>query len=181
MSCEKVLRYHAVDGIVYSSDIEIGKPSHNIGRRDIILDRLGRPKRHVHPLEPYEMGRARFGESYPANGELRPAKVNEIDALTDTGVIHTIDSLEMPADVSLTIAKLIRGSKQSTNARSDDQAGLDWVLQGREPTHDEVSRAELQGVVRTWVEDADEPDDTANGPDADSIAMPSYIVLCPLG
>ena len=176
----KVLRYHAVDGIVYSSDIEIGKTVHKtLEGGDIILDHTGGKNGTFTLSSPTKWEGHDSGESYPANGELRPAKVNALDALTDTGVIHTIDSLEMPADVSLTIAKLIRGSKQSTMLDLMARAGLDWVLQGREPTHEEVSRAELQGVVRTWAEDTDEPEEPNNGPDADSLAMPSYTVLCP--
>ena len=170
----KVLRYHAVDGVIYSADVEVGKTVHKtLEGGEIILNRQEGKNGSYTLSSPTKWEGHDSGESFPSNGELRPATISQLDALTDTGVIHTIDSLEMPADVSLTIAKLIRGSKQNTMLDLMVRGGLEWVLQGREPTHEEVTRAELHGVVRTWAQEhADEPD-------INSLAMPSYTVLCP--
>ncbi len=55
------------------------------------------------------------------------------------------------------------------------RAGLAWVLEGREPSLDEVQRVALGGFVRTW----DEEEDDGDAGDNDSPAMPSYTVLCP--
>jgi hypothetical protein len=78
----------------------------------------------------------------------------------------------MAADIKITIAKLIRGSKQTTMAELMDRAGLSWVLEGREPSKDEIRHAQLHGVVRP-------SDEETPMPDLDSLALPSYTVLCP--
>ena len=178
----KVLRYHAVDGVIYSSDVEVGKTVHKtLHGGEIILSKAEGKNGSLSLSSPTKWQGYDSGESLPANGELRAAHVTRYDAITQTGVIHTIDSLEMPADVSLSIAKLIRGSRQNTMLDLMTRAGLDWVLQGREPTFGEISRAQLQGHVRLWDEDGvDAPDDEGKKrPDMNSLAMPSYTVLCP--
>jgi uncharacterized surface protein with fasciclin (FAS1) repeats len=109
----------------------------------------------------------------PANGEIRGAIVTHTDALTSTGAIHTVDSVVMPADVQISIAKLVRGSSQRTMIDLMVRAGLGWILDGREPNSDELQRAQLTGIVRAW------DNDTAPLPDIDSLALPAYTVLCP--
>ncbi|ORX38916.1 hypothetical protein BD324DRAFT_617870 [Kockovaella imperatae] len=171
----KVLRYHAIDGVIYSADIESGKSVYKtIEGGDIILDRSSGKNGNLSLSSPTKWKDHDSGEAFPANGELRPARISQLDALTSTGVVHTIDSLEMPADVSLTIAKLIRGSKQNTMMDLMIRAGMEWILQGREPTNEEVNAAQLHGVVQTWSSDGEN-----DGDEADSLAMPSYTVLCP--
>lgn len=110
------------------------------------------------------------GADLPSNGELRPARVSHADALTSTGVIHKIDSVMLPADVHFTIGKLVKGAKQSTMADLMRRAGLGWVLDGREPTADEVQQA--------VIESAQAPSGRSE-PDPESPAMPSYTLLCP--
>jgi len=89
-------------------------------------------------------------------------------------VIHAIDSVIKPADVSITIAKLIRGSVQNTMMNLMVRAGLSWILEGREPTSSELQRVFLDGFVLAG---DDEDDDDL--PDMDSLTTPSYTVLCP--
>lgn len=167
----KVIRYHAVEGIVYSSDVESGRTKYKTlsGGELIVTQTNG----SLAISSPTKWEGHDSGEGLPANGELRPAHVTSVDALTSTGVIHSIDSVMVPADVSLTISKLIRGSKHTTMAELLIRAGLSWILEGREPTSDEVSHAVLQGVVRVASDDNDDI------PDVDSLAMPSYTVLVP--
>lgn len=169
----KVIRYHAVDGIIYSSDVESGRTKYKtLSGGEVILTQTNGS---LALSSPTKWEGHDSGEDLPANGELRPAHVALTDALTSTGVIHTIDSVMIPADVSITISKLIRGSKYTTMGELMIRAGLGWILEGREPTSDEVSNAILQGIVRSQGTD----DDTSETPDVESLAMPSYTVLVP--
>ena len=170
----KVVRYHAVDQIVYSSDIESGRAVYQtLEGGEVILEKSKGQNATVTLQSPTKWAGFDSGEALPANGALIPASVSEFDALTNTGVIHSIDSVVMPADVKMNIAKLIRGSKQSTMMDLMLRAGLGWVLDGREPSSSEVSMAALDGRVHAW------DNDTASTPSLDSLAMPAYTVLCP--
>ena len=171
----RVVRYHAVDRIVYNSDIESGRAVYKtLEGGEVILERSKGKNSSITLSSPTKWTGHDSGEALPANGELVPATVRALDALTSTGVLHSIDNVLMPADVSISIAKLIRGSKQSTMIDLMLRAGLGWVLEGREPSTDEVSAAALSGYVHAW------DNDTAPAqPVIDSLAMPAYTVLCP--
>jgi uncharacterized surface protein with fasciclin (FAS1) repeats len=169
----KVVKYHAVDEIVYSEDLETGKQVFTtLEGGEIVLRKTGGKNSSTFVQSPNKWEGHDSGEQLPSNGELRPAKMSHFDALTSTGVIHTIDAVILPSDVFISIGKLIRGSKQSTMMDLMARAGLSWILEGRQPSANEVERAYLQGVVRTWDNETDQPD-------IDSLAMPSYTVLCP--
>jgi len=173
----KVVRYHAVDGVLYTPDVQAGRQVYKtVEGGEVVLSKTMGTNSTLRLSSPSNWEGHDSGEGIPSNGELRPAKVTHFDALTDTGVIHTIDSVMIPADVSITISKLIRGSKQNTMVDLMIRAGLAWVLEGREPTSSEVQRLALQGFVRSW---DNEDDDESDLPDEDLLAMPSYTVLCP--
>ena len=175
----KVIRYHAVDGVVFSSDVQEGSEIHKTLEGGEVLLEKSRGKNSTFSLSsPSKWSGHDSGEILPSNGELRPARVTHFDALTETGVIHTIDSVILPADVSLTVAKLIRGSRQNTMMELMVRAGLGWILEAREPSPVEVRRVALSGFVRAW-EDKDGREDDGEGDDADTLAMPSYTILCP--
>jgi len=172
----KVIRYHAITRVVYTSDIEPGRTTLNTLEGGELVLRRSKSKNGTLTLSsPTKWDGHDSGENYPANGELRPAQVGDPDALTSSGVIHTIDSVIMPADIALTIRKLIHGSRQATMVDLMVRAGLGWILEGREPTSDELAYAILQGIVKGT---DDENGDGAE-PDAESLAMPSYTVLVP--
>lgn len=172
----KLLKYHAVDRVVYTSDAEVGKQVYKTLEGGEIVFKKTKGKISSLSLQsPTRWEGFDSGEALPSNGELRPAVITHHDALTSTGTIHTIDSVVMPADLRMTIAKLIRGSKQTTMAELMDHAGLGWVLEGREPSQDEVQHAGLHGIVRS----ADDGEGEVPMPDIDSLALPSYTLLCP--
>ena len=189
----KVIRYHAVDEVLYSNDIETGRTSFNTLEGGKIVVEKAKGKNGALSLSsPTKWEGHDSGESFPSNGELRPAKIWHTDALTETGVVHTIDSVMLPADVYITVGKLVRGAKQSTMAELMIRAGLEWILQGRQPTSEEVAEAALNGIVRPrrgYGQGGDEPKDPDNNhdhdgdggsdPDPESLAMPSYVVLVP--
>jgi uncharacterized surface protein with fasciclin (FAS1) repeats len=168
-----LLKYHAVDETIYTADAEVGKRVYKTLEGGEIVFRKTKGKNSTLSLQsPTHWDGYDSGDAVPSNGELRPAKVTHLDELTSTGTVHTIDSVVMPADIKITIAKLIRGSKQTTMAELMDRAGLGWVLEGREPSQDEVHHAQLHGVVRS-------SNESVPMPDLDSLALPSYTVLCP--
>ena len=169
----KLLKYHAVDQVVYTADAEVGKQVYRTLEGGEIVFRKTKGKNFTLSLQsPTHWENHDSGDALPSNGELRPARVTHHDELTSTGTVHTIDSVVMPADIKITIAKLIRGSNQTTMAELMERAGLSWVLEGREPSKEEIHHAQLHGVVRSW-------DEETPMPDLDSLALPSYTVLCP--
>lgn len=171
----KIVRYHAITDILYSEDIEAGKHVYRtLEGGNVVLRRSRGKNGNLSLSSPTKWEGHDSGYALPSNGELRPSRVNHFDALTETGVIHTVDNVMIPADVTLTIHKLIRGSRHSTMADLMIRAGLGWILEGREPSSDEVSAATLQGLVP--VADVAEGQE---GPDAGSLAMPSYTLLVP--
>lgn len=171
----RLLKYHAVDRVVYAADAEDGKQVYKTLEGGEIVFRKTKGKNSTLYLQsPTRWEGYDSGEALPSNGELRPAVITHHDALTSTGTIHTIDAVVMPADLRMTIAKLIRGSKQTTMAELMDTAGLGWVLDGRQPSRDEVRHARLHGIVRPGDDDED-----SSLPDIDSLALPSYTLLCP--
>lgn len=164
----KIVKYHAVDKILYTQDIEDGREEYKtLHGGTVILDRTKGSNYTISLQSPERWEGHDSGDHLPSNGEIRPAIVTHADTLTSTGAIHTVDSVVMPADVQITIGKLIRGSKQSSMVDLMERAGLDWILDGREPTTDEIYRARHIGIVETM------------SPDLESLALPGYTVLCP--
>lgn len=170
----EIVKYHAVDRILYTQDIDDGRETYKtLHGGEVALERTKGKNYTISLQSPSKWEGHDSGDDLPANGEIRPAIVTHADSLTSTGAIHIIDSVVMPADVEITIGKLIRGSKQSTMVDLMSRAGLDWILDGREPTRDELYHARLTGIVEAW------DNDTATLPDLDSLALPAYTVLCP--
>ncbi|KAK8843447.1 hypothetical protein IAR55_007104 [Kwoniella newhampshirensis] len=179
----KVIKYHAVNEVVYSSDIDVGKKIHKtLEGGEIIVERTKGKNSSVLLRSPVRWGDHDSGDnSLPANGELRPARVvsDEEDALTNTGVIQTIDSVVMPADVEITLAKLLRGSKQSTMMELMLRAGLGWILEGREPSGEELQKVQLDGKIATRDHEDGQQPERGNEGGVKGLALPSYTLLCP--
>ncbi|ORY29154.1 FAS1 domain-containing protein [Naematelia encephala] len=178
----KVVKYHAVNQIVYTPDLESGKEHYTtLEGGEVTLIKTGDMNGTIVLRSPTKWEGHDSGESLPANGEYRPARITHSDSLTETGTIHTIDAVILPADVKINALKLIRGSKQSTMLDLLYRAGLGWIVEGREPDGAELQRVALEGVVQTWDEndDSGEQGDEGSDWDMDSLAMPSYTILCP--
>jgi uncharacterized surface protein with fasciclin (FAS1) repeats len=174
----KVIKYHAVNKLIYSQDVQEGRETYDtLHGGDVVLEYTSANNSTgaavISLSSPKRWADHDSGESLPANGEIRPAQVTSSDALASTGVIHVIDSVVMPADVSISIDKLVRGSRQNTMADLMVRAGLSWVLEGREPSRDEVQRAGLEGSVRAMSNNSNPV------PDIDELALPGYVVLVP--
>lgn len=167
----KVMKHHAIDETVYLGDIENGKTVHKtLGGGKLVLEQelvLNKTSVTVRALNFKQ-----HHTSLPENGELRPAALQFGNVLTETGVMHVIDQVEMPASVKITIEKLVMGAKSQTMADLMIKAGLGWVLDGREPTFDEVVAAGLEDRVASATNKSVLDDPEAH-------AMPSYTLLCP--
>ncbi|WWC91370.1 uncharacterized protein L201_006313 [Kwoniella dendrophila CBS 6074] len=183
----KVIKYHAVNDVIYSPDIEYGKKVYTtLEGGSIVVDRTKGKNGSISLRSPTKWEGYDSGDTLPSNGELRSSLVWHSDALTSTGVIHTIDSVVMPSDVKITNAKLIRGSKQNTMGDLMMRAGLGWILEGREPTSGEISAAQLEGRISLSGQHDDKGEDggdqrPAEGdePVIEDLALPSYTILVP--
>ncbi|EIW66906.1 hypothetical protein TREMEDRAFT_34308, partial [Tremella mesenterica DSM 1558] len=189
----KLVKYHMIQQIIYTPDLELGRQVYpTLEGGEIILRRTSKSSsetpehddnenNRIYNMTLYLQSPTKWqdhdsGKDLPANGELRPARIVGIDALTQTGVIHTIDEVVMPADIDINIGKLVRGSKQTTMAELLVKSGMGWILQGREPTDKEVVSAGLEGIVSPAPLE-DSPDDESA--EKYSLAMPAYTLLCP--
>lgn len=170
----KVLRYHAVEQLLYTSDIEVGlSVLKTMEGGNLVMERTDSDNFTLR--SPAKWSKHDSGASLPSNGDLRPAVMRTHNALTETGVIHIIDSVVLPSDVDISIAKLVRGAKAHTMPELMVKAGLSWILEGREPTDTEVARVGLQDVVRVMGKGGKKDDDA----DPNDLAMPAYTVLVP--
>ncbi|BGP39203.1 hypothetical protein JCM10450v2_003158 [Rhodotorula kratochvilovae] len=121
-----VLRYHAVDEIVYLDDF----PRSGGSRYPTLLDGA----ELYFERDPVNATLSVHGPTLgglPANGEPRDASVVEGDILTETGALHVLDQVELPPDLDISLEKLIRGAKANTMVDLIRAANMSWVLEGR--------------------------------------------------
>lgn len=143
-----LVEYHAVDRVVYRDDFE------EITYEDKVL---GGGKSYP-TLEGSEIwaGRSKNGSieikrgSNAGGNDGKVAKIIKTDRLTSSGVIHEIDSVQLPPTLDLTIGKLMKGASASTMASLVRKAGYEYILNGTLPQdQDEESKAlddELRGL-----------------------------------
>ncbi|GAA5970690.1 hypothetical protein JCM11641_007401 [Rhodosporidiobolus odoratus] len=161
-----VLKYHAVDEVVYLDDFpRTGGTRYPtlLDGSEIYFERNSNSTLSVH-------GPTLGG--LPANGETRDARILEGDILTETGAIHIVDQVELPAELDITLEKLLRGAKANTMVELIKAANLSWVLEGKRPVEEGGDEDELVGerVKRQRKKDDD------RGSDHDDQA---YTILCP--
>ncbi|KAM0750330.1 FAS1 domain-containing protein [Meredithblackwellia eburnea MCA 4105] len=122
-----VIQYHAIDELAYIEDFPSGGSLRypTLGGAEIYVERSGyNSSLFVH-------GPTIAGQ--PANGETRDAKVVEGDILISTGVIHVIDQVELPPDLSIDHTKLLAGAKATTMVDLIQAANMSWLLDGKTP------------------------------------------------
>ena len=156
----QLVRYHGARGLLYLENVTSPDPMPREGTvtlptlesSDLILERLANGSATVHG--PTVAG-------FPANGEQRPARIVPAASplLTETGVIHVVDQVELPPTLDIGIAKLMRGGKAATMAELMRMAGYGWIAEGSDGPN---TTALKKRRVDTHVFD-----------------RPSYTVLCP--
>lgn len=148
---EQVLRYHAIDEVVYGRDFpRAGQgsrryPTLEPGGSEIYLETKGGGGGggggdSRNSSAPNESNLSVHGPTlggFPANGEQRDGRVVETDLLTDTGVLHVLDQVELPPTVDVTVDKLMKGAKSTTMVELIREANLSWVLEGKQPHDDD--------------------------------------------
>ncbi|GAA5892238.1 uncharacterized protein JCM6883_007294 [Sporobolomyces salmoneus] len=143
---DSTLRYHALKELVYSTDFpEVDResmkyPTLEQGGSEIYLERNSTNVLvHGPTVSLGGGGNARI----PVNGDTRKGKLIEMDYLTETGVIHVVDQVELPPTVEITVDKLLKGAKSTTMVELIKQANMSWVLEGRQsPDHNEAEEEE---------------------------------------
>jgi uncharacterized surface protein with fasciclin (FAS1) repeats len=152
----KLIKYHAVQGVHYMNDIEEEEQAYKtVQGRNLMIWRNATSRNATNPqicvhappvnisIEGAEDGLHRL---VPSNGETNPAQVLYGDILTNTGVIHVIDSVKLPPNVDITLGKLVKGSaKGGTMMDLLKKAGMGWLLQGRQP---EIEELAMIGLAR---------------------------------
>jgi solute carrier family 25 carnitine/acylcarnitine transporter 20/29 len=157
-----VLRHHVVDEVVYLEDLRAGGPGKRksyptLGGGSLAFEAGGNGTIKVGESssgrQNGELQRARVlrGDAITANGYVRTRALGRpADPLTDTAergpcsALHVVDQVIIPSSVNVTVGNLLRGAKASVMADLLERAGLDWVLDGRQPTEEDI--AEL-GIV----------------------------------
>jgi solute carrier family 25 (mitochondrial carnitine/acylcarnitine transporter), member 20/29 len=81
---------------------------------------------------------------------------DRVNTLTETGVLHTIDSLMVPRSVQITLGKLVRAAGGGTMASLVTRAGMDWVLNGTAPPEDSEYAKLGKGIGWTLLVPRDE-------------------------
>ncbi|GAA5908579.1 hypothetical protein JCM6882_003683 [Rhodosporidiobolus microsporus] len=137
-----VLKYHAVDEIVYLGDF----PRSGGARYPTLLDGAEVYFEHDPQNSTLSVHGPTLG-GIPANGDTRDAAVIEGDILTETGVIHLIDQVELPAELDITLEKLLLGAKANTMVELIKAANMSWVLQGKQPPPPPKKDGEAEEVV----------------------------------
>ncbi|GAA5987107.1 hypothetical protein JCM10908_001028 [Rhodotorula pacifica] len=156
-----VLKYHAVDEVVYLDDF----PHSGGARYPTLLDGAEIYFERESTNSTLSVHGPTLG-GLPANGESRDAAIVEGDILTETGVLHVIDQVELPPDLDITLEKLMRGAKANTMLSLIRAANMTWVLDGkRAPKDDERDSIRPAGgsVVGTAHDHRDQ----------------AYTILCP--
>ncbi|TIA74661.1 hypothetical protein E3P92_01095 [Wallemia ichthyophaga] len=123
----KLINYHVINDIVYLSDMTNGTYKTLL---DTDIDLHIRDKGNATEKT---VGSLRNEVGYSLNGEERKAVIKEGDILTSSGVIHIIDQVERPAEVDITLRKLLKGSNANTMLDLFQKSGLHWLLDGDIP------------------------------------------------
>ncbi|CAO1636549.1 unnamed protein product [Parajaminaea phylloscopi] len=138
-SLRRVVEYHSIDEIVYVQDI-VGndRPYPTLEGSKIWVNRS--EEDHKIMTVRRSSGTDADGNPVVEKGFVLPAHILSRDLLTNTGVLHEIDRVEIPPDLDLTNEKLLRGAKCDTFRDLVMRAGYGFVLNGSLPAvADDVS------------------------------------------
>lgn len=146
---ESVVLHHTLDSIRYLEALKNGteRTFRTIEGTDVTIERRTRDEDVVGDDEDDSVGKdglevvitgsggwdglhARLALSSSEND------VKPINTLTQTGVMHVIDTLLLPRSVDITLGKLVRAAGGGTMASLVVRAGMEWVLNGTAPPED---------------------------------------------
>ncbi|EGG03292.1 uncharacterized protein MELLADRAFT_78612 [Melampsora larici-populina 98AG31] len=118
----RLLRYHAIQEVVYLRKIPVGD-SHRYPTLEGTEIYISKPDGDNVTLH----GPTSHG--LPLNGEIRDSEVvNKHDRLIETGSLNVINQVELPASLDIDISKLMAGAKASTMVDLIKASNMSWVL-----------------------------------------------------
>jgi uncharacterized surface protein with fasciclin (FAS1) repeats len=173
---KKLMRYHMVDEVLYTNDIPLGRRTlQTVAGEEMFLNRTwanaSNPANITDAITvlgmDYQLQNTSL--SVPANGDYLQGKLINGDMLTSSGTLHSIDRVILPANLDITIGKLIAGAKIGTMEDLLIRAKMDWVLSGEQPSQSEVARLGLKGMQTSSEASFGIPHDI----------LPAYTLLCP--
>ncbi|CAG7847090.1 SubName: Full=Uncharacterized protein {ECO:0000313/EMBL:CCA69126.1} [Serendipita indica DSM 11827] len=147
---ESVVLHHTLDSVEYFSDLRNGtdRSFRTFEGTDVSVTR---PSDDQGDIEVVFSGSGGW-DGLQAKLDMR----NRINTLTETGVLHQIDTLMIPRSVQVTLGKLVRAAGGGTMASLVTRAGFDWVLNGTAPPEDSEYAKYGQGVGWTLLVPRDE-------------------------
>lgn len=172
---KKLIRYHIVDEVSYLHDFSVGNGS----LKTVLEEQVYWNRRWRNESDPANVTDAIsvYGTEYqvgnssaylPANGDSIRGKILAGNTLTSTGALHSIDRVLLPADLDITVGKLVAGAKISTMVDLLIRAKMEWVLTGQQPT-------EETGIK---IDPAEDATPLAMRNRARTL-LPAYTLLCP--
>ncbi len=176
----KLVRYHAVEGVHYVEDIREAEAAYRtVTGQDLMIraNATGNATTITLHAPVLDLG---GNASVPSNGETNPSHVLYGDMLTDTGVIHVVDSVEVPPHVDITLDKLVRGipGKAGTMADLLRRAGMGWLLEGVEPDGEDLRLIGLPADA--WMRHKNKGASGGGAGACNATALaPAYVLLCP--
>ena len=135
----KVLKYQAVEGLLYEEDMHDGTAAlKTLVGEDLLLNRT---RMDVNCSQSAISGPTRniSGLDILLNG-MRPSKIVNTDLLTSTGPVHVIDGIQIPPRLNITHGKLLQGAGCSTLIDLLVKSKMEWLLAGRDPPIEPESR-----------------------------------------
>jgi uncharacterized surface protein with fasciclin (FAS1) repeats len=125
------------------------------------------------------LGEADFLSPFSSPLSTGDARIVEGDILTETGVIHIVDQVELPAELDITLEKLLLGAKANTMVELIKLANMSWVLEGkRQPRPDKDDESDLVLSTSTAIADEKKPRKTPDNRFAETDDR-AYTILCP--
>lgn len=135
----KVLRYNAIEGVVYQQDVANGTTSY----KTLLGDKIDVTKSwssEFNTTDIYISGPTLSinrnleinNQSVPVKGQI-PGRISKPDMLTQTGAIQPVEGLQLPNNVNITIGKLLHAAQANTLIDLLVKAKMDWLLNGSLP------------------------------------------------
>jgi solute carrier family 25 carnitine/acylcarnitine transporter 20/29 len=134
---EAVVKYHALDEVVYLNDFGRGSRRYpTLEGTEIYIERTQNDT-FLHGPD---------YKGFPINGDIRDGRIVSGDMLTSTGALHVVDQVELPPSVKITINKLMRGAKASTMSDLLRLTNMSWIAEGTDPPEDFVLAKGKKGI-----------------------------------
>jgi uncharacterized surface protein with fasciclin (FAS1) repeats len=144
----KILKYYALDELVYGADMQDGITTFRTLTGEAILVDKNHTDMNANRTYDTIRGLARniSGLEIPTNG-MRPSEILDTDLLSATGPVHIVNGVQIPSRLNITHGKLLQGAGCSTLIDLLTRSGMDWLLTGASPpSSSDVPDSDAQDV-----------------------------------